>query len=358
MERFVFVAAIAIAIIYGIGAMFGGGHWGSFHVDFDDEDGLRGPAAVVAVAPGRMEAQTYAGSDLRLRHLAALVTITPEDRTDFSVEIDNSAGRLPMPTVSAEGERVTIDGQLRGRVRDCKDDGGATVRGYGEGEFAAADLPRIVIRAPRTLSVSRGGAGSTEIGATEALTLEVSGCSTTTAGDVAGALEVDMAGSGDLQAGAARSLNADIAGSADVTVGNIAEDAEIDLAGSGSVTIAALTGDLNTDSAGSGGVTVRGGSIDNAEIDIAGSGGVQIAAPVVSLNVSIVGSGDVDVTAAVGSIEAEIAGSGEVTVQSVTGNIRQEVWGSGEVNVIAAAPPAAAPPQAPAAPAQPAQNAP
>ncbi|MGD9965262.1 MAG: DUF2807 domain-containing protein [Hyphomonadaceae bacterium] len=332
MERFVFVAAIAIAIIFGIGAVFGGPHF-NFHADWDDEDGMRGTAAIVAVAPGSMAAQTFEGDSLRLRHLAAVVTIMPEERSDFSVEIDNSAGRLPMPAVASEGGRVVIDGQLRGRVRDCNEGGGAGVRGYGEGEFASTDLPRITIRAPRTLNIDRSGAGTTEIGPTQALTLDVSGCSATTAGDVAGAVELDVAGSGDVRIGAAASLNADIAGSADVSVGAVAGNAEIDIAGSGSATLASLTGDLNADGAGSGSIEVQGGSVATAEIDLAGSGDVTIAAPVQSLNVSIVGSGDVDVNGVVGDLEAEIAGSGGVSAQSVTGSVRQEVWGSGEVSV-------------------------
>lgn len=334
MERFVFVAAITIAIIFGIGAVFGGPNWSNFHVEIDgDEDGMRGTAPIVAVSPGSMEAQAFEGDVLRLRHVAAVITITPEDRTDFSVEIDNTAGKLPMPTVASEGGRVIVDGQLRGRVRDCRDGGGATVRGYGEGEFAVADLPRITIRAPRALNLERSGAGSTEIGPTQALTLEVAGCSSTTAGDVGGAAELDVAGSGDMRIGAVQTLNADVAGSANVNIGAVAAGAEVDIAGSGSVTLASLTGDLNTDGAGSGNIEVQGGTIATAEVDLAGSGGVSISAPVQTLNVSIVGSGDVDVNGAVGDIDADIAGSGSVSAQSVTGNVRKEVWGSGDVHV-------------------------
>jgi hypothetical protein len=333
MERFVFVVAIAVAIMFGIGAVFGGPHF-NFHADWDDDEGgMRGAAPVVAVSAGRMPAETFAGETLRLRHLAAIVTITPEDRTDFAVEIDNSAGQLPMPTVALDGGRVAIDGQLRGRVRDCGSDGSASVRGYGDGEFIAADLPRITIRTPRDLDIDRSGAGTTEIGATQSLRLDVSGCGTTTAGDVTGAAELDIAGSGDVRIGAVQGLNADIAGSADVVVGAVTGSAEIDIAGSGSATLASLTGELNADSAGSGSVAVEAGSVSTAEIDLAGSGGVTITAPVQSLNVSIVGSGDVDVNGVVGDLEAEIAGSGGVTAQSVTGSVRQEVWGSGEVSV-------------------------
>lgn len=331
MERFVFVAAIAIAIIFGVFAAFGGPNW--FHVEWDDEDGGRGVAAVLATSPGTMAAATFAGTELRIRNIAAVVTITPEDRTDFAVEIDNSAGQLPMPTVAAEASRVIVDGQLRGRVRGCGDEGAAEVRGYGDGQFAANELPRITIRAPRAVRLDRSGAGSTSIGAAQTVELEVSGCSITTVADVAGDLIMDVAGSGDVNAGAAQSLDADVAGSADVTTGAIANGATIDLAGSGSVTMASLNGALNSDGAGSGSVTVLGGAITTASIDLAGSGDVAIAAAVQDLDASIVGSGGVEVSAPVGNIDAEIAGSGDVSAQSVTGTVRQEVWGSGEVSV-------------------------
>jgi hypothetical protein len=333
MERFVFVAAIAVAIIFGVGAVFGGPHWSNFHVEIGDDGGGPGTAPVVAVSPGAMAAETFPGEELRIRNLAAIVTITPEDRTDYVIEIDNNAGQLPMPTVSADEGRVIVDGQLRGRVRDCGDGGSTSVRGYGDGEFASEELPRITIRAPRALRVDRSGAGMTEIGATQTLDLDVSGCSTTNAGDVAGELTLDIAGSGNVNAGAAQSLNADIAGSADVVVGAVANGASIDIAGSGSVTIASLNGELNSDGAGSGSVNVRAGAVTAANIDLAGSGDVTIGATVQNLDVSIVGSGGVDVTAAVGNIDAEIAGSGSVSAASATGSIRQEVWGSGEVSV-------------------------
>lgn len=334
MERFVFVAAIAVAIIFGIGAVFGGPNWSNFSVHVGDDDGGRGTAPVVAVSSGSMAAETFDGGELRVRNLAAIVTITPEDREDYSIEIDNAAGQLPMPTVTSTEGRVIIDGQLRGRVRGCGDgEGGANIRGYGDGDFAANELPRITIRTPRTLHVDRSGAGSTEIGATQSLELEVSGCSTTTAGDVTGDLVLDIAGSGNLAAGAANTLDADVAGSAAIVTGAIANGATIDIAGSGSVTMASLTGELNSDGAGSGSVTIQGGAVTIASIDLAGSGDVSIAATVQDLDVSIVGSGGVIVTAPVGNIDAEIAGSGNVSAPSVTGTIRQEVFGSGEVSV-------------------------
>jgi hypothetical protein len=325
MERFVFIAAVTIAVIFGIAAVFGGPH-----LHFDVDGHTRGAAPVVEVSPGRMEAQAFTGDRLRIRYAAAQVVITPEERGDFQIEIDNSAGRAPMPTVSVDSGRIIIDGRLRGRVDDCNN-GGAELRGYGE--LSAEELPRITIRAPRSLLIDRGGAGTTEIGPAESVDLDFSGCGDVAMGDIAGALELDVAGSGQVRAGAARTLDVDLAGSGEVSVGAVAEGAEIDVAGAGTVTIASLAGDLSADGAGSGNVVVQGGAIGRASIDLAGSGDVDIAAPVRTLDVSIVGSGDVDVAAEVGDIEADIAGSGSVTARSVTGTIRKEVWGSGDVRV-------------------------
>ncbi len=327
MERFVFVAAITVAVIFALVAVLGDEEFG---VHFGDADAF-GASELVEVGPGRMEAAAFAGASLRIRDAAARVTIIPEDRQDFQVEIDNSAGRAPMPTVTVSDGKVIIDGHLRGRIDDCRSDGGADLEHYGE--LAADQLPAITIRAPRAVNLDRSGAGTTEIGPAQALDLDFSGCGAVTAGDVAGDLEVDLAGSGAVRTGAARSLNVDMAGSGDMTTGAIAEAAELDVAGSGSITIASLTGDLNADAAGSGAVTVQGGDVRTAEVDLAGSAVVTIAAPVRTLNVSIVGSGGVDVTNTVGDLEADVAGSGSVSAQAVTGTVQRQIFGSGEVRI-------------------------
>lgn len=328
MERFVFVAAVTIALIWGFVALLSGGRFVHIGGHWDIDADARAP--LVEVAPGNMEAQTFSGSELSLKHLAANVLIIPEDRTDFVIEIANPAGRAPMPEITTEAGRVVVDGRLSRRIERCTD-GGADLDDYGS--LSAEDLPRITIRAPRTLHVSRNGAGMTEIGPTQSLNLDFSSCGAATLADVSGPLDLDLAGSGRVNAGAVQSLNADVAGSGQLVVGAVASGASIDIAGSGQVRVASLTGNLSADGAGSGNLAVEGGAIDQASIDLAGSGDVDIAAPVRSLNVSIVGSGSVEVAAEVGEIDADIAGSGDVTVRSVTGAVRKDVWGSGDVRV-------------------------
>lgn len=326
MERFVFVAAVTVAIIFGVFAMFGGPRW---HMSWDDDADARGVAPIVALAAGRAEPQNYSGESIRLRHVAAFVSVVPEDRTDVSVEIDNPGG-APMPAISSDDNRVIVDGQLRGRIQDCREDG-VELRGYG---FVANEqLPRITIRAPRALSIGVSGAGRTEIGETQSLDLDFSGCGAARLATVLGDLNIDLSGSGEVRGAGAQSLDADVAGSGEIEVGPIANGADVSIAGSGSVAINGLTGALDVSGAGSGSLEVRGGEVTVANVDLAGSGDVTIRAPVQRLEASIVGSGDVQVTAAVGEVDAEIAGSGNVTVQSVTGNVRKQIMGSGDVTV-------------------------
>ncbi|MEQ1490698.1 MAG: DUF2807 domain-containing protein [Terricaulis sp.] len=333
MERFVFVVAVAFAIIFGIVAVFGGPMGSHFNFEIDSDHDGRGTAEVVAVSPGSMAAQTFAGGDLRIRNIAAIVTITPEDRTDYSIEIDNNAGQLPMPTVAADDGRVIVDGQLRGRVRDCRRDGGATVRGYGDGDFDAAELPHVTIRTPRAVKLDRSGAGQTNVGASASAQVDIAGCGAVTLADVQGALELDIAGAGDVTTGAAGSLDADIAGAGDITLGAISGGADFDISGAGNVTIASLTGDFTVDSAGASDITINDGSIATARIDMAGTGDIDIAAPVQTLNASIMGVGHVDVAGTVGDLDVDIAGPGSLTVQAVTGSMRQEIAGPGSVRV-------------------------
>lgn len=328
MERFVFVTAIIVAVIFGLGAMFGGPH---FSFNFDDEDGdFRGVAAIVEVAPGRMEAAAFTGDRLRIRNIAANVVIIAEDRTDFLIEIDNAVGKTPMPAVTADSDRVVIDGQLRGRVRRC-DGGGADLRGYGS--VTAEELPRITIRAPRDLDVAFGGAGTTEIGPTESLEVEVNGCGAVNAGDVAGALDAELSGSGEIRVGAARSADLNVNGSGEIRVAAVAEGADVEVNGSGSVTIASLNGDLDMENSGSGSLSVLAGSVASATVELRGSGAARIAAPVQTLDVQIFGSGDVDVEGVVGEVNAAIYGSGDVDLQFVTGSVRKSIHGSGDVRI-------------------------
>jgi hypothetical protein len=257
------------------------------------------------------------------------VVVTPEDRTDVSIEIDNPGG-APTPEISLEDGRLTVDGQLRGRIGNCTDEG-ADLRGYG---FVNYDqMPGITIRTPRDLDLSFTGAGRADIGAANDLTLDVNGCAQANAADVAGEASVDLNGSGQVVIAGAQDALIDLNGSGHVRLETVRASVDAEVNGSGGVTIASLTGSLRMENRGSGSLEVLAGAVTEANIELFGSGQATLAAPTERLNVSIFGSGDVEAPVAVGELEAEIFGSGDVSVQSVRGSVRQEARGSGSVRI-------------------------
>ncbi|MFT3726560.1 MAG: hypothetical protein QM759_01890 [Terricaulis sp.] len=322
MERFVFITAIVVAVGYAIVAMV----MSSVHVDIGD--GV-GQAAIVQLAPGNLASHTYAATELEIKHAAAVVTITPEDRQDYAVEITNP-GHAPMPTVTLEDDHLVIDGNLRGRIGDCSADG-VDLRGYST--VARADLPHIIVHAPRALNAGFSGAVFGEIAAAQSVDGSFSGCGETTIADVSGALKVSLAGSGAVHAGAAQGLEANLSGSGQISAAAVTGQVQSNISGSGTITVASLTGSLEDNGSGSGDLHVQGGSISTADINLVGSGGAVIGATIQNLKVSGLGSGDVEVTAAVHDVDADLVGSGDVRVASVSGAVTRHSVGSGTVIV-------------------------
>jgi Putative auto-transporter adhesin, head GIN domain len=324
MERAVFYVAIAVAVIFALGALADGPH---IHISGMSKFGHHLEPVLEAKAE-QIPAQTYAAGETSIRHAALRLVVTPETREDISIEIDNP-GRLPTPVVRLENGRLVLEGRLRGRVDDC--DETVKVRGYGD--FSEDELPQVTLHTPMQVQLRVDSAGPTRIGPASAVEAAFSGCGRAEIGDVSGELKLDLSGAGPVTAGTARSLDLDSAGSSGASVGAVQDRAKVSVAGSGDVTIASLSGALDASSAGSGGLDVAGGSLTDATVSLAGSGSTHIAAPVRKLDVSIVGSGQVDVQGAVGELDANIAGSGGVRATSVTGAVRQRVMGSGEVSI-------------------------
>src|SRR5688572_8754961 len=166
MERGVFWIAIVVAVFVALGATFGGGviHFSGSAFGMDP---------VIEATPGQSGPQAYQASQIDVEHAAVRLVVTSEDRPDYLIEISNP-GRVPTPELRLEHGRVLITGRLKGRIEDCRDDGGVNVNGYGE--LTADDLPLITIRAPRSVSLDVSSAGVVEIGPAEAVDFSVAGC--------------------------------------------------------------------------------------------------------------------------------------------------------------------------------------
>jgi hypothetical protein len=341
MERLALVGGILLAIVIALMSAVPN----HFNIRIDGDDwGHEARAAYIQPAAGKMAAQAYAGTVVKIIHAAAVVRVIPEARTDVSVEIANP-GRAPMPSVEQHDGKVVIDGRLSRRIESCRDDGGVELDGYGV--LAKSELPQITIRAPMTMEFGLRGAVRAEFGAAQSLTLHQSGCGGSEVGDMSERLEIHNSGSGTVKAGAAPSAEVHMAGSGDVALGAIAQRLEAHIAGSGEVEAASVRGSLEVHTAGSGDMKAAGGALSNAIVEIAGSGAVEIDAPVETLEVKIAGSGDVTVSQPVRDVDASLAGSGDVTVAAVTG--RQSLSSVGSGQIIVRGPPPPAPSGAPSA---------
>lgn len=286
---------------------------------------LYGPAfvslAALALTAGAAQAKPGHGDDVEIRNAVARVVVIVEDRTDVAVEIENGTADLPRPTVTRRDGRVVIDGGLRRRIGNCRsgeptaqpgENASVEVRRVGRVELTAA--PLIVIRTPRDVDVSGGGAtfGSVGRGATS-VDLGVGGCGGWTVANVDGPLSLSIGGSGDVRAGTSRSLEVSIGGSGDVSTGATG-NTEISIAGSGDVNVARVDGRFETSIAGSGDVLVRSGHASSFEVSIAGGGDVDFRGVADSAEVSLMGGGDVRIDEVTGSVDRAIMGGGNLSI--------------------------------------------
>lgn len=265
----------------------------------------------VALSAGAAQA---APPSVEIKDAVVRVTVIPEARSDVKVEILSNHAQLPLQ-VRAQGGRVTIDGGLDRKIRHCEGEGaGASVSVAGVGAVAYANMPQIVIRAPRDVDLDSGGAVFGAIGKSDNLRLSNAGCGDWTVANVAGELTLNQAGSGDTHVGSVGRANLRVAGSGDIKTQAVKGPMSVNMAGSGDVWTASLDGALDVKIAGSGDVKIAGGRVGAMAVSVAGSGGVDVNGRAESLKARIAGSGDVKVKAVSGAVSKAVLGSGDVII--------------------------------------------
>lgn len=294
------------------------------------------PAAIVAaigsaLAASAVLAAPALAADVTIRNAVARVIVIPEDRADIGVEITQGAAGLPDLRIERRGSDVTIDGSLgRGRgmsvsgaqigscnsgPADARQPGeGASVEVRGKGRIRMEDAPLIVLRTPRDVDVTGGGAlfGSIGRGA-RSVELGNGGCGAWTVANVDGDVDLSVGGSGNIRAGTSRNLEAAVGGSGSIFAGATGSlDASV--GGSGSIDVARVDGDTDIAIGGSGGVRVRGGRAPSLEVSIGGSGDVLFNGSAGDVSAAIAGSGDVRVSEASGRVSRSIVGSGNLRI--------------------------------------------
>lgn len=258
-----------------------------------------------------------AAPEVEIEDAVARVTVIPENRSDIQVEVVQGSAGLPIVTVERRGDKVFVDGHLKGReIGDCSGGDGramVTVRKVGRIDIER-QAPRVTVRTPMDVDVEASGAVFGNIGRARSVELSNAGCGDWRISNVQGELDVSSAGSGSTLAGTAGRAELRMAGSGDARVVSVRNGLDVKIAGSGDVRVREVRGPLEISVAGSGNVVVEGGRAAEAKVEIAGSGDVQFDGEAASLNASIAGSGDVRFQRVSGPVNRRIIGSGEVRV--------------------------------------------
>lgn len=279
-------------------------------------------AAVSAAALTGLAAAPASAADVEIRDAVARVIVIVEDRSDVGVEITQGSSSLPALQLRRNGRDIRIDGGLgRNAIRNCSS-GPSSARQPGEsasvevrrvGRVRLEDAPMIVLRMPRDVDVSVGGAVFGAVGrGARSIDLGNGGCGDWTVANTDGDLSLSLGGSGAIRAGASRALEASLGGSGSISAG-ATRALEAAVGGSGGITVARVDGPGEISIGGSGNVRVRAGAMTSLDASIAGSGNVRHDGSVRDLDASIAGSGNVQVGSAE-RVSRAVIGSGSVIV--------------------------------------------
>ena len=304
-----------------------------------------GGAAVLAAGAAMAE------PSLEIRRAAVRVIVMPENRTDISVEVRKSNPSLPL-YVDKVGDSVVVDGRPAPWFTTCHGNG-PNLRAmiFGKGDFAADDLPQIIVHTPMDVRIATGGIVVGSIGRAHSVDLHHGGCGGWTVANVEEGLQAALSGSGVIETGSAGTANLVISGSGRLKAGVIRNmmtarvsgsgaitsvssgGADLTITGSGSVASGPVTGGLNAVITGSGDLTV-------ARLEgpmtarISGVGHVRVpAGQVTAMDAKISGSGGIEFGGVAQSLDAVVSGVGSVRASEVTGSVSKRVSGAGSVQV-------------------------
>jgi hypothetical protein len=291
----------------------------------EGEEGVRllfVTAAAVGLMGASANASPFHAGGLVVQNAAAVLNVITEDRTDIDVVI-TPGSRLPAPHVSVQNGAVVVDGDLQGRIRGCGGGwfqievghGPAPVRVAGVGVVPVAELPHIVVRAPRTLQLKVAGAVYSSVSASAGGEADFTGCGDVTLGPASGDLKLTLNGDGDVNGGAVGgALDIELNGSGDARVADVHGATRALLNGSGDLSVGNVGGGLEAQLHGSGDARI--GDVGGAaRLQLTGSGDVRVGHVHNDLSARLIGSGDVDVSAAAGpNLDLELASSGDLDV--------------------------------------------
>lgn len=268
-----------------------------------------------AAAPAPRTWARYASArEVQLRDVAAVVRVTPENRTDVAISVLHR-GPLDVPTVRVRGDRLVVDGNSRRQITGCRGNGpDFQVDTNRHGRLRQDQLTVIDLRVPQNAVISAGGGVRFSMGPSQSAQVAIQGCGDADIENVADDIELSVSGSSDVRLYGAGEASVSLAGAGDVVVGAVRDGLTVSIAGSGDLVVARADGPTNIAVQGAGDVLVRDGRAT-------------------SLTIAIAGAGDVVHNGSAEQLDAAIFGAGDVRVRRVDGNVSRRVLGVGEVIV-------------------------
>jgi hypothetical protein len=183
------------------------------------------------------------------------------------------------------------------------------------GNVSWNEMPQIVIRTPRAVALSSNAAAYGSIGRSASLDLRNSGCAGWTIADVAGDASIHESGAGSIRMGASNRLTVRLSGAGQVHATQARQSVDAVLSGAGGFRLDRLAGgDLNAQVSGVGQIRVADGRASSMRAQVSGVGGVSFG-----------GAAD--------SLDAQISGFGGIKVREVRGPVRKSVSGAGSVRI-------------------------
>jgi len=270
----------------------------------------------------RWPAKSYSTNAVKLEDIVGTLTIDVKDSGPMTVEVSGARERLAGLKISADGNRLVVDGgdsDNDGAVWDWKN-----WLNFSDNESREPGNLFIRVSVPRGADVSvddlvgnatigdtRGtlhfGAAATtaEIGRVGEAHIDLAGAGKVSIAQVDGPLHLDVGGSGKIAVGPTQGVTADIAGSGDATFGPIAGGLKLDIAGSGDVTAPRVNGPVRVEIAGSGSVKIADGVADPLHVEIMGAGNFSFGGVAVDPHIEAVGSGTVKLKSYKGKLDSE-----------------------------------------------------
>ena len=274
---------------------------------------MRTSIALAAALAALTAAGAANAASVEIRDAVARVTVIPEDRNDVKVEFLTTNRDLPLEVRVVGGDTV-VDGNLDHRITGCHgshNSYAAHVRGVGR--VAYENMPQVVVRTPRAVSLHANGVVFGTVGRSASLDLHNSGCSQWTIADVAGDATLQDSGAGSVKMGAAGRLDLRLSGAGEIHATRV-RGLEASLSGVGSVSIDELAGPMDARVSGVGKIRVANGRAGAVRASVSGMGSVEFGGAADSLDASISGLGNIRVKQVNGSVSKSVSGGGHVTI--------------------------------------------